>query len=139
MTVRKVRRERNWQRKYKDAMFSTEELRRLHRAIVVLDKPLLDSVANRFAPTGPEKLLADRAARNAVEILGIDTAHDVMFLAHYAAAPPEEAAWKALARTALAVTALPRGLNRSDYETLVGPAVPVMPWLLELLSTNAGR
>ena len=116
-----AKRERNWRRKYSRAMFATETLRRLHRAIVELTPQQLQSITDSKSN--------QHAARNAVDILGIRTAHDVMFLAHYAAGPAEGPGWRALSHTALAVAALPRGLQRSDYDSLIAPVAPVIPWL----------
>jgi len=127
-----AKRERNWQRKYARAMFATEPLRRLQRAFVDLSLSQLESIAERSGRPSVDSGDDQMAVRRAVEILGIATAHDVMFLAHYAAGPPAGPAWTALSQTALAVAALHDGLVRSDYEVLVAPVAPVIPWLIDL-------
>lgn len=127
-----ARRERNWQRKYGHAMFATDTLRRLHRSIVKLRQRELESIAARSSARIADPKAVQVAMRHGVEILGIRTAHDVMFLAYYAPGPADGPGMEALSRTALAVAALPHGLKRSDYELLVAPVGPTIRWLLEL-------
>src|SRR5712691_11968832 len=97
------RRERNWQRKYARAMFATEPLRRLQGAIVGLTRQQLQSIEGRFSGPIADPPATQVAARHALDILGIGTAHDVMFLAHYASGPAEGPGSKALSHAALAI------------------------------------
>jgi hypothetical protein len=126
-----ARRERNWQRKYASAMFATDALRRLHRAIVTLNPQQLQLIEDQSSDGIADLKAIQVAARNAVDILGIGTAHDVMFLAHYASGPAEGPGCRALSHAALAVAALPRGLQQSDYAALVAPVAPEISWLAD--------
>jgi cytochrome P450 len=127
-----ARRERNWQRKYASAMFATEELRRLHRAIVKLSQQDLQSIEDLTSTGIADPKAVPIAVRRAAEILGIRTAHDVMFLSYYAAGGADGPGQAALSRAALAVASLPGGLQQSDYELLVTPVASTLPWLLQL-------
>lgn len=67
-----------------------------------------------------------------MSIYGIHRSHDVMFLAHYAETTPGSGAWNSIAHAALAVGALPFGLERRDYDRLVGTLAHHVPWLRDL-------
>lgn len=127
-----AKRERNWQRKYASAMLATKDLRRLHRAIVKLSEQDLQSIEDQSSASVTDPRAVQVAVRHAAEILGIRTAHDVMFLSYYAPGPSDGPGQAALSRAALAVAALPGGLHESDYELLVTPVTPTLPWLLPL-------
>jgi hypothetical protein len=60
-------------------MFATDALRRLHRAIVTLNPQQLQLIEDQSSDGIADLKAIQVATRNAVDILGIGTAHDVSF------------------------------------------------------------
>jgi hypothetical protein len=114
-------------------MLSTLELQRLRYAIETLSTEAIQEVERDWGGRSTQELERRReAGRRAISIYGIHRSHDVMFLAHYAETRPGSAAWNAFAEAALAVGALPFGLDRRDYDRLVGTLAQHVPWLNDL-------
>ena len=124
------RRERNWKRKYAPVILSTPELRRLRDAIQTLTPEAIADLERHWAgQSGEEVAIRDEAARSAIIVYGVHRSHDVMHLANYAATAAGSAAWESIANAALAVGALPFGLERRHYHRLIGPLGRHITWL----------
>jgi hypothetical protein len=114
-------------------MLSTPDLQRLRNAIEALSAEAIQEMERHWDGRSTQDLERRReAGRTAMSIYGIHRSHDVMFLAHYAETTPGSAAWNAIADAALAVGALPFGLERRDYDRLVGTLARHVAWLNDL-------
>jgi hypothetical protein len=114
-------------------MLSTPDLQRLRNAIEALPTEAIQEMERHWGGLSTQEMERKRrTGHSAISVYGIRRSHDVMFLAHYAETTPGSAAWNAIAETALAVAALPFGLDRRDYRRLVGTLARHVPWLNDL-------